>query len=98
VEKATINNRIKMSKNLGSNFGTNSIGWAIVDTEKKEIIENIQKSIDEVCKRGNNAKIKKKNIDILYRLDKVYELVHENIIILIFSFLQIITLYLNKHS
>lgn len=88
-----------MSEVLGLDLGTNSIGWAIVDTERKEIInigcQIFRNPINEINVNGKVLLKKSTKIRTLMpkELSRVYKFVQRNIIISIFFFLQIITLF-----
>ena len=89
-----------MSKVLGLDLGKNSIGWAILDTEKEKIIDMgsriFRNPIDEINVNGKILQQKsiRRKKQTLRRLGKVYKFVQTNTIILTFFFLQIITLSL----
>lgn len=88
-----------MGKILGLDLGSNSIGWAIVDSEKKEIINMGCKVFENPVMVSINGKIllqksDKKGKLILNRLNKAYALFQGNIIISILCILQAVTLSL----
>jgi Uncharacterized protein conserved in bacteria len=89
-----------MSNVLGLDIGTNSVGWAIVDTERRKIVDlgcrTFQFPIEEINVNGKILlkKSTKKREFILGHLHKGYRFINRHIIISIFFLLQIATLFL----
>lgn len=88
-----------MGRVLGLDFGSNSIGWAIVDIEKKEIINMgckiYENSIDEVNVNGitvSNKSEKRERKALI--LSKIPRFVLKNQSFLALLFLQIVTISL----
>ncbi|MDR0430862.1 MAG: hypothetical protein LBH58_10355 [Tannerellaceae bacterium] len=89
-----------MGRILGLDFGSNSIDWAIVDTEKREVV-NIgckiyKKSVDEINVNGITVldKSNKKAIKGLMSSSKIRIFFLRNQSFSILFFLQIITFFL----
>jgi hypothetical protein len=98
---------MKMGRILGLDFGSNSIGWAIVDTEKNKVINMgckiYENPIDEINVNGiavlNKSDRKPRNVLIL--LNRIYKFFSDNQLFLILFFLQIITfslMLMNLHD
>lgn len=98
---------MKMGRILGLDFGSNSIGWAIVDTEKNKVINMgckiYENPIDEINVNGiavlNKSDRKTRNVLIL--LNRIYKFFSDNQLFLILFFLQIITfslMLMNLHD
>ncbi len=98
---------MKMGRILGLDFGSNSIGWAIVDTEKNKVINMgckiYENPIDEINANGiavlNKSDRKTRNVLIL--LNRIYKFFSDNQLFLILFFLQIITfslMLMNLHD
>ncbi len=98
---------MKMGRILGLDFGSNSIGWAIVDTEKNKVINMgckiYENPIDEINANGiavlNKSDRKPRNVLIL--LNRIYKFFSDNQLFLILFFLQIITfslMLMNLHD
>lgn len=98
---------MKMGRILGLDFGSNSIGWAIVDTEKNKVINMgckiYENPIDEISANGiavlNKSDRKTRNVLIL--LNRIYKFFSDNQLFLILFFLQIITfslMLMNLHD
>ena len=96
-----------MGRILGLDFGSNSIGWAIVDTEKNKVINMgckiYENPIDEINVNGiavlNKSDRKPRNVLIL--LNRIYKFFSDNQLFLILFFLQIITfslMLMNLHD
>ena len=96
-----------MGRILGLDFGSNSIGWAIVDTEKNKVINMgckiYENPIDEISANGiavlNKSDRKTRNVLIL--LNRIYKFFSDNQLFLILFFLQIITfslMLMNLHD
>lgn len=96
-----------MGQILGIDLGSNSIGWAIVDTEKKEVInlgcKIYENPIDEIQINEvtvlNKSDRKTKNASALFI--NIYKSFSDNQSFLILFFLQIITfslMLMNLHD
>ena len=98
---------MKMGRILGLDFGSNSIGWAIVDTEKNKVI-NMRCKIyenpnDEINAKGiaDLYKTDRKTRNVLILLNRIYKFFSDNQLFLILFFLQIITfslMLMNLHD
>ena len=96
-----------MGQILGIDLGSNSIGWAIADTQKNEVI-NLgckihENPIDKININGvtvlDKSKGKTKNVLVLF--SKIYKFFFDNQSFLILFFLQIITfslMLMNLHD
>lgn len=85
-----------MGRILGFDLGSNSIGWAIVDTEKNKGInlgcKIYENPIDEINVNGVTVfdKSDRKTRNVLVLLSRIYKFFSDNQSLLILFFLQII--------
>ena len=88
-----------MSKILGLDLGTHSIGWALIDSEKNEIINMGCKIFEHPIKVSRSRKISfrglgEEGVQILKNTDNALVFFLRDKVISILCILQIITLFL----